>query len=86
MVEAEDVYIVPNFISEGYFTAKVIPRELELTGVTTIKDHRTLKYCEPVGNDPRMTDLLLHRAAEVAGDAPPRKDERRDRCSWHRPE
>lgn len=73
MVEAQDVYIVPNFISEGYFTAKVIPRELELAGVTTIKDHRTLKYCEPVGNDPRMTDLLLHRAAEVAGDAPPEK-------------
>ncbi|HTD16155.1 MAG TPA: CbiX/SirB N-terminal domain-containing protein [Chthoniobacterales bacterium] len=71
MVEAPDVYIVPNFISEGYFTAKVIPRELELTGAITIKNRQTLRYCDPVGNDPRMTDLLLHRAAEVAGDAPP---------------
>jgi sirohydrochlorin cobaltochelatase len=71
MVEATDVYIVPNFISEGYFTAKVIPRELELTGATTVKDRRILKYCDPVGNDPRMTDLLLHRAGEVAADAPP---------------
>jgi sirohydrochlorin cobaltochelatase len=71
MVEAPDVYIVPNFISEGYFTAKVIPRELELTGAITIKNHQTLRYCDPVGNDPRMTDLLLHRAAEVGGDAPP---------------
>ena len=70
MVEAHDVYVVPNFISEGYFTAKVIPRELELSGATTIKDQRMIKYCQPVGNDPRMTDLLLHRAAEVAGDAP----------------
>ena len=25
-----DVYVVPNFISEGYFTRTVIPRELEL--------------------------------------------------------
>jgi sirohydrochlorin cobaltochelatase len=71
MVEARDVYIVPNFISEGYFTVKVIPRELELAGPITIKKYQTLKYCDPVGNDPRMTDLLLHRAAQVAHDAPP---------------
>ena len=70
MVEAEDVYIVPNFISEGYFTAKVIPRELELTGAITVRNGQTIKYCDPVGNDPRMTELLLHRAAQVAGDAP----------------
>jgi len=25
-----DVYVVPNFISEGYFTQTVVPRELEL--------------------------------------------------------
>jgi len=29
------VYVVPNFISEGYFTQTVIPRELELDGRTT---------------------------------------------------
>ena len=26
MVEGEDVYVVPNFISEGYFTETVIPQ------------------------------------------------------------
>ena len=30
--EIRDVYVVPNFISEGYFTQTVIPRELELDG------------------------------------------------------
>src|SRR5260370_12416035 len=30
-----EVYVVPNFISEGYFTQKVIPRELELNGRST---------------------------------------------------
>jgi len=65
-VESEDVYIVPNFISEGYFTQKVIPRELELEGRVTAKNGRTLKYCEPVGNHPRVTELLLHRAAQAA--------------------
>ncbi|MEM7603630.1 MAG: CbiX/SirB N-terminal domain-containing protein, partial [Verrucomicrobiota bacterium] len=35
LTERETLYIVPNFISEGYFTRDVIPRELELAGPTT---------------------------------------------------
>ena len=31
-LEAEEVYVVPLFISEGYFTERVIPRELRLDG------------------------------------------------------
>jgi sirohydrochlorin cobaltochelatase len=65
-VDRDDIYVVPNFISEGYFTKTVIPRELELDGPLTLRGGRTLKYCEPAGNDARMTDLLLHRAAQVA--------------------
>ena len=30
-----EVYVVPNFISEGYFTQTVVPRELELNGRIT---------------------------------------------------
>ena len=66
MVDRDDVYIVPNFISEGYFTRTVIPRELELDGPVTQKNGKHLKYCEPVGNHERMGELLLKRAAEVA--------------------
>lgn len=66
MLESGEVYIVPNFISEGYFTRRVIPRELGLAGPLTRRDGRTLKYCAPVGSHPRMTEVLLHRAAEVA--------------------
>jgi len=65
-VDRDDIYVVPNFISEGYFTKTVIPRELELDGALTRRGGRTLKYCEPVGNDARMTELLLHRAREIA--------------------
>ena len=71
MVESDDIYVVPNFISEGYFTETVIPRELELTGPITRRSGKVIKYCEPVGNDPRMIDLLLHRAREAAPDVPP---------------
>lgn len=66
-----DVYVVPNFISEGYFTRTVIPRELELTGPATRRaSGQTWKYCEPSGNHPGMTELLLQRAREVAPNVP----------------
>lgn len=69
-VESDDVYVVPDFISEGYFTRTVIPRELELVGPRTKRGERTIKYCDPVGSHPRMTEVLLRRAAETLGDAP----------------
>jgi sirohydrochlorin cobaltochelatase len=62
-----EVYVVPNFISEGYFTQTVIPRELELNDqITKRPSGQIWKYCEPVGNHPMMTDLLLQRARQVA--------------------
>lgn len=70
-VERNDVYVVPNFISEGYFTRTVIPRELGLDGPLTRFGARAVKYCEPVGSHGKMTDLLLHRARSVAPGVPP---------------
>jgi sirohydrochlorin cobaltochelatase len=68
----QEVYVVPNFISEGYFTRTVVPRELELSGPTTKRPSgQTWNYCEPVGNHPMMTELLLKRAREVAPEAVP---------------
>jgi sirohydrochlorin cobaltochelatase len=62
-----EVCVVPNFISEGYFTQTVIPRELELNGATTKRASGQIwKYCQPVGNHPAVTELLLKRAHEVA--------------------
>jgi len=67
-----EVYVVPNFISEGYFTQTVVPRELELSGrITTRSNGQIWRYCEPVGNHPLMTDLLLKRARDVAPDVDP---------------
>lgn len=69
----EDVYVVPNFISEGYFTQTVIPRELGLNGrITKRANGQAWKYCEPVGNDSGMTQLLLKRAREIAPAVPER--------------
>jgi sirohydrochlorin cobaltochelatase len=77
MVDSAEIYVVPNFISEGYFTQQVIPRELGLEGRTSILPPltdggppRRVHYCDPVGIHPSMTRLLLARAEEVAPDVP----------------
>ena len=63
----KNVYVVPNFISEGYFTQTVVPRELELNGKTTKRTNGQIwNYGEPVGNHPLMTELLVERAREIA--------------------
>jgi sirohydrochlorin cobaltochelatase len=70
LVESEDVYVVPLFISEGYFTEEVIPRELGLDGPApsvTRKLGKTIRYCGPVGTHPSMAAMILRRAEESAG-------------------
>jgi sirohydrochlorin cobaltochelatase len=67
-----EVYVVPNFISEGYFTQTVVPRELQLSGRLTKRSNGQIwRYCEPVGNHSLMTELLLKRARDVAPDVDP---------------
>lgn len=66
MLDSRDVYVVPNFISEGYFTREVIPRELRLAGAVSEVDGKLVRYCDPVGIHSSMTRLILHRAAETA--------------------
>ena len=65
--EITDVFVVPNFISEGYFTQTVVPRELELNGTETQRPGgQKWHYCPPVGSHAGMTELLLQRASEIA--------------------
>lgn len=78
-------FIVPLFISEGYFTEQVIPRELGFAKsgepgfsrvVTKPAPHgaevaeQTLYYCGPVGTHESMTEVLLARAADVIAKHP----------------
>jgi sirohydrochlorin cobaltochelatase len=70
LVESDDVYVVPLFISEGYFTEEVVPRELGLDGPapsTTRKWGKTIRYTPPVGTHPLMPRMILRRAEEIAG-------------------
>jgi len=70
-ISCSDVYVVPHFISEGYFTQEVIPREFDLSGKVTKRDGFCIRYCDPVGNHRGMTDLLVQRVSELASSVKP---------------
>ena len=70
-ISSSRLYVVPNFISEGYFTRTVIPRELGLDGRITRRGGRIIRYCDPVGSHPSMTAVLLKRAREIAPELSP---------------
>ena len=66
------MFIVPLFMSEGYFSGDIIPRELGFPpGQSTINHPpSTLHYCRPIGTHPGMTNVLLARASEVVEQFP----------------
>jgi len=64
-VESEEVYVVPAFISEGYFTQQVIPRELGLEGAVTKKGRKTVRYAGPLGTFEGMPDVILERVGDL---------------------
>src|SRR5262249_22263785 len=71
-LEVGRVFVVPLFISEGFFSDQVIPSQLGFEpGSTTQRvGGRTLIYCKPVGTHERMTAVLLARAREVGEQFP----------------
>jgi sirohydrochlorin cobaltochelatase len=70
-IRAPRVFIVPLFISEGYFGGEVIPRELGFVKHSTLNiQHSTIHYCPPVGSHDSMTQVLLARAEEIVKSFP----------------
>jgi sirohydrochlorin cobaltochelatase len=83
-VAGEEVYVVPLFVSEGYFTEEVIPRELRLefeaedwnsdgtsadaVALDAADTGQTVHYCGPVGTHDAMSDAIVRRAETVTGD------------------
>jgi sirohydrochlorin cobaltochelatase len=64
-VESDEVYVVPAFISEGYFTQQVIPRELGLEGPVTRKGSKTVRYAGPLGTFEGMPEVILERTQDL---------------------
>lgn len=70
--DAGDITVVPIFISSGYFTDEVVPREMGLAGRVTHIRGKTVRYTAPVGAHPALARVVIHRAEEAGatpGDA-----------------
>jgi sirohydrochlorin cobaltochelatase len=65
LVDSDDVFIVPYFMSDGYFTRTVIPRELGLDGKVTSRENRRFFYSEPVGSHPLVAKAIQRCVANV---------------------
>lgn len=76
-----DVTVVPLFVSEGYFTGTVIPRELGFEwrgpvppgGLSTVLEGRRVHYTRPYGVHPDMAEVIAARATEVCGEWSPER-------------
>jgi len=79
-ISAPRVFIVPLFISQGYFASEVIPRELGLGSNFSLQPSAfSLFYCKPIGTHDSMTNVLLARAREVVRQFPfPRAPKTKD--------
>ncbi|MGE0599544.1 MAG: CbiX/SirB N-terminal domain-containing protein [Dehalococcoidia bacterium] len=64
-----DVIVVPVFISNGYFTRTVIPREMRLDGPITEGGDQRIRYTGPVGADPALAGVIIERALEAGATA-----------------
>jgi sirohydrochlorin cobaltochelatase len=67
-ISAPRVFILPLFISEGYFSTEIIPKELGFDFPETLNlktQNSELVYCRPVGSHDSMTGVILARAKEI---------------------
>ena len=67
-ISAPRIFIVPLFISEGYFAADKIPKELGFDFPDNLKlkiQNSELFYCKPVGSHDSMTEVILSRAGDI---------------------
>ncbi|MEI8290208.1 MAG: CbiX/SirB N-terminal domain-containing protein [Verrucomicrobiota bacterium] len=70
---ARRVFIVPMFISEGYFSTEIIPAELGFNYPDNLKlktNNSEIHYCRPVGSHESMTSVILARAAGIVSQFP----------------
>ncbi|WP_276299666.1 CbiX/SirB N-terminal domain-containing protein [Halorussus lipolyticus] len=80
-VDADEAIVVPLFVSEGYFVDQVLPREFALgeadrAGGNLLGDEPPsddplrVRYADPIGTHPAMTDVISARARRMLDDDP----------------
>lgn len=63
------LYVVPCLMSDAYLSRTLIPSKLRLDGpMTTVTgaardgDDQLIRYCDPVGTSPRLTEIIAQKA------------------------
>ena len=72
-ISAPRIFIAPLFISEGYFAADKIPKELGFDFPEKLKlrtENAEIFYCKPIGTHDLMTKVILSRAKEIVEQFP----------------
>jgi sirohydrochlorin cobaltochelatase len=67
-ISAPRIFIAPLFVSEGYFAADKIPKELGFDFPENLKlktESSEIFYCKPIGSHDSMTKVILSRAKEI---------------------
>lgn len=64
-VTAANITVVPVFTAQGYFTQTVIPAEMGLTGATTKRGRRTIRYTRTLGEHPCIDEIVRRRVEDV---------------------
>lgn len=67
-ISAPKIFIAPLFISEGFFAADKISKELGFNFPINLKlktENSEIFYCKPIGSHDSMTKVILSRADEV---------------------
>jgi sirohydrochlorin cobaltochelatase len=81
-ISTPKIFIAPLFISEGYFSTQIIPKELGFDFPENPKpktQNSELFYCKPIGSHDSMTKVILSRADEIVKKFPfPRTPKKSD--------
>ncbi len=68
---AGEVFVVPLFMSDGFFVRERIPERLKLDGPVTERNGRRLHYLPPPALDDAFGDLLVTRCSDLAAGRDP---------------
>ena len=71
VLTAPRIFIVPMFVSDGYFSDEIIPRELGFQASRiTYHASQARYYCGAIGTHDSMTNVILARACDVVAQFP----------------
>ncbi|MCF8466309.1 MAG: hypothetical protein K9G33_02815 [Sneathiella sp.] len=63
-----EIFLLPFFMSNGYFVAKCIPELFGLENGRRIELDRHIYQCEALGTDPELADIIVTMGEEVCRD------------------